>query len=62
MFGLVAMTAVAINLFVQFLVQNGINQFIIYGLTVIEYIIFTADLIVFLKFIYRTTIRMWKFI
>lgn len=56
-FVVIALAAVALELVLQTLEAAHVNRGVILGLRAAEYAIFVADLVTFLVFIWRTTIR-----
>jgi hypothetical protein len=59
-FGVIASAAVAINLVVVVLTLRGVDWYIIWGLKGAEYALFTTDLVLFGRFLWRTASRTWK--
>jgi hypothetical protein len=59
-FGLIAIAAIGIDLAVQLLRQYGTDSVIIYGLKGLEYVIFATDLILFGRFLYVRSRRLWR--
>lgn len=58
-FCIIAAAAVGLSLVVVFLESKGIDPFILYGLKLAEYSLFTLDLILFFRFLWRTGKRTW---
>jgi len=58
-FVIIAIAAVALSYFVIFLKSHGVDVVIIVGLTIAEYGIFTVDLILFFRFLWRTSVKTW---
>lgn len=52
--------AVGLNYLVHFLEAKEIDEFILFGLTAAEYLLFSVDLILFGRFIWRTACRTWR--
>lgn len=59
-FGVIAAAAVALNLVVADLSTRGVDKPILWGLTLAEYAIFVTDLVLFLRFLWKTGSRHWK--
>jgi hypothetical protein len=59
-FGVIAAAALAIKLIVRWLSSRGIDSYIIFGLTAAEYALFTTDLVLFGRFLWKTALRIWK--
>lgn len=57
LFILIGIPAVGLNFIISQLEDSGASQFILWGLTLCEYLLFSADLILFSVFIVRQT---WK--
>ncbi len=59
-FMIIAIAAVLLSYFVNLLKDYNIDPIIIYGLTLVEYLIFIVDIVLFLRFLWLTFIRTWK--
>lgn len=59
-FVVIAAAAVAIKFAVKELEKRGVDGFIIWGLVAAEYALFTTDLILFGRFLWKTGARTWK--
>lgn len=59
-FGVIASAAVGLHLLVALLSSKGIDSFILVGLKGAEYALFGADLILFGRFLWKTTERTWR--
>lgn len=59
-FLVIALAAIVIELVVRAADAAGANLVISYGLRIAEYAVFAADLLVFLVFIWRTTVKFLK--
>ena len=59
-FGAIAGAAVAINLLVTRLSTLGVDRPILWGLTGAEYALFVTDLVLFVRFLWKTGSQTWK--
>jgi hypothetical protein len=59
-FLVIAAAAVGLNLILHKLEEIKIDLVLIYGLRGAEYLLFGADLLLFLRFLYLTTVHTWK--
>jgi hypothetical protein len=59
-FLVIAAMAVMISYVVAALEKQPVDLFIIYGLRFGEYLLFGADILMFVRFIYRATLRAWQ--
>jgi hypothetical protein len=54
-FVLIALIAVSLNLLVNFLTKTGVSHIILTGIQLMEYAVFSADCILFVVYIFKTT-------
>ncbi|MEO5331160.1 MAG: hypothetical protein H7839_03990 [Magnetococcus sp. YQC-5] len=59
-FLIILIPAVGLNKLVHYLEKDNINIIIVTGIIHAEYILFIADLIIFLRFIWQSTFRLVK--
>ncbi len=59
-FFLVLLPAVGINFFIKWLAEKGVDPILIYGLTGLEYTIFTVDVALCIFFIAKSAIKAGK--
>jgi len=59
-FSIVAGAAVGLNIAVTYLRAKGVDTFILIGLEGAEYGLFTVDLVLFTRFLWKTIVRNWK--
>ena len=59
-FLIIACAAVGLSFLVTFLDSNGVDNVIVVGLKFAEYAIFFIDLILFGRFLWKTSLKMWR--
>jgi len=59
-FGVIGAGAVSIKFIVDFLSTKGVDSYILLGLKGAEYALFTTDMVLFGRFLWKTGQRIWK--
>lgn len=59
-FLVIAVAAVSMQLVVRWLEAEQIDGFIVLGLKGAEYLLFTVDLVLFVRFLWKAAVRMWN--
>jgi len=59
-FFIIAGAAVLLSEFILTLQKNSVDILIVYGLKLVEYVIFFTDIVLFLRFTYVTALRAWR--
>lgn len=59
-FLIIGSAAMGLNFIVHWAEKREVDIVIIYGMKLTEYVLFFVDLILFLRFIYRSAQRMWS--
>jgi len=60
LFGVVAGAAVGVSIYLHYLERQGVDVFIAYGLQAAEYALFVADLALFARFLWKSSLRTWQ--
>jgi hypothetical protein len=60
LFGVVAGAAVGVSIYLHYLERQGVDAVIAYGLQAAEYALFVADLVLFARFLWKSSLRTWQ--